>query len=341
MESSLENVLIIGGNGLLGSALLDLLLQGHGKPAHISIFDVKEIKATPTNVTFIKGDVRNIEEVIKACENIDTVFHVAAIVNFNPKNNAFMHAVNVTGTKNVLKACEHHSVKRLIYTSIMDVVYEGKAISNGDESLPYAVHHVDFYSHTKTEAEKFILSTPSTVAKCALRATGIYGPNDNVRFSVIVKAAKEGKFVRIGKNDQAIYSHVFSYNCAYAHLLAAQKLAKNTVLDGQAYFITDDSNDNFHRFVNKVLRAAGLPTTEKSLPVSMAYTLAFFSNLWLKMPWVSAKSSPLITKNAITSLTKDIWFNSNKAKRDFEYQPLYSLDEAIEKTAKWIKATYL
>jgi nucleoside-diphosphate-sugar epimerase len=223
----------------------------------------------------------------------------------------------------------------------MDVVYEGNAITNGDESLPYAIKHVDYYSQTKTEAEQFLLKTSSSVAKCALRATGIYGPNDRVRFSVIVKAAQEGKFVRIGKNDNAIYSHVFSYNCAYAHILAAQKLYKNSNLDGQAYFITDDSNDNFHRFANKILNAAGLPITDKSLPIYVAKSLAFFSMLWIKLPWVSASASPLITNNAISSLTKDIWFNSHKAKSDFGYQPLVSLEEAINQTAEWIRATYL
>jgi len=293
------------------------------------------------NLNFFKGDIRNLEDVINASKNIDTVFHVAAIVNFNPKNNALMHAVNVTGTKNVLKACELNEVKRLIYTSSMDVVYEGKAISNGDESLPYAIKHVDYYSQTKTEAEQYVLKTPSSFAKCALRATGIYGPQDTVRFSVIVKAAKQGNFVRIGKNDKAIYSHVFSYNCAYAHVLAAQKLTKNSALDGQAYFITDGSNDNFHRFANKVLVAAGLPSTDKSLPIFIAKGLAFFSMIWIRLPWISASASPLITKNAISSLTKDIWFNSEKAKRDFGYEPLVSLEDSIHQTAEWIKATYL
>ena len=39
--------------------------------------------------------------------------------------------------------------------------------------------------------------------------------------------------------------------------------------------------------------------------------------------------------------SKDIWFNSEKAKRDFGYEPLVSLEDSIHQTAEWIKATYL
>jgi len=43
VESSIGRVLIIGGNGLLGSALLDLLLKGHGNPTQISVLDIQEL----------------------------------------------------------------------------------------------------------------------------------------------------------------------------------------------------------------------------------------------------------------------------------------------------------
>jgi len=220
------------------------------------------------------------------------------------------------------------------------VIYEGSPVSGGDETLPYANKFIDHYSKTKKLAEEHILESDTNLAKCALRATGIYGPRDHVRFPVILKAIKSKKYVTIG-NRKSRYSHVYSYNCAYAHILAAQALKKGNNIDGKAHFIVDDSTMNFHDFVDRVLIASGLDIPRKSMSVRMARLIANISEFWVRMPWVPSTVNPLITHLAVATITQDMWFRGDKAEADFGYKPLFTLEEAIKETSAWIKTTYL
>lgn len=62
---------------------------------------------------------------------------------------ALAFAVNVKGTENVIAACQHQGVPKLIYTSSASVVFSGRDLDNIDESFPYAVKVPDFYAETK------------------------------------------------------------------------------------------------------------------------------------------------------------------------------------------------
>ena len=54
-------------------------------------------------------------------------------------------------------------MKKLIYTSSIDVVFGGAPIKDGDESLPYPVKFLDYYSYSKSLAEKDIIAAPPTL----------------------------------------------------------------------------------------------------------------------------------------------------------------------------------
>lgn len=56
--------------------------------------------------------------------SVDTVYHVASIVDVSLNPNPMIDLVNVTGTRNVIDSCLRCSVKKLVYTSTMDVVFD-------------------------------------------------------------------------------------------------------------------------------------------------------------------------------------------------------------------------
>jgi nucleoside-diphosphate-sugar epimerase len=67
--------------------------------------------------------------------------------------------VNISGTCLVLEACLEFEIRRLVYVSTYNVVFGGKEIVNGNESLPYFPidDHVDSYGRSKSIAEQLIL----------------------------------------------------------------------------------------------------------------------------------------------------------------------------------------
>lgn len=128
-------ILVTGGAGFVGSFLVDALIKsGH----EVRIFDNLEPQihngVLPSYINqeaeFLKGDVRNIDELRKAIENVDVIFHQAAAVGIGQSNYRIRHFVssNSLGTANILDVLvnENHNVKKLIISSSNTAYGEGK-----------------------------------------------------------------------------------------------------------------------------------------------------------------------------------------------------------------------
>lgn len=121
-----KNILITGGTGSLGRELVREVLK-HG-PKVVRIFDVDEteqfefhheLKEHEDTVRFLLGDVRDRERLIRAAEDVDIIFHTAALKHvmaceYNP-----FEAVktNIIGIQNVIDAAIANNVERIIFTS--------------------------------------------------------------------------------------------------------------------------------------------------------------------------------------------------------------------------------
>lgn len=120
-----KTILVTGGTGSVGSALVKRLLNHN--PATIRILDVDETKQfemmhrlrNDAVLRFFLGDIRDKERLYRAFENVDIIFHCAALKHvlwceYNP-----FEAVktNVLGTQNVIDVALDAEVERVIFTS--------------------------------------------------------------------------------------------------------------------------------------------------------------------------------------------------------------------------------
>lgn len=121
-----KNILITGGTGSLGRELVRQVLKHN--PKVVRILDVDETKQFEFNhelkeheatVRFLLGDVRDRERLIRAAEDIDIIFHTAALKHvmaceYNP-----FEAVktNILGIQNVIDAAIVNNVEKIIFTS--------------------------------------------------------------------------------------------------------------------------------------------------------------------------------------------------------------------------------
>lgn len=325
--------LVTGANGLLGRALVPYLLaQG---------VSVRSFDLTPypdARVQSIVGDLRDAAAVQQACAGMDGVLHLASVVYVGLGKPQQVYDINVTGTQHLLDACAQQGVPRLVYTSSIDVVFDGSPIQAGDERLPYARTPLDYYSETKIEAEQRVLAANGTggTATCALRTAGIYGAGDKHRFPALIQQAKAGRLMRIGAG-RARFNHVYAENAAHAHWLAVQALSLNSALAGQAYFITDHAPRNFFDFTLPFVHALGLPVSGGYLPCTIAAGLAQLLE-WRWRLFPSERTAQVaLTRYSVASLCQDFWFSSAKAERDFGYAPIVDETSAFERTLAWLK----
>lgn len=109
------------------------------------------------------GDVSCKQDVQKALRGADCVFHLASYGMSGKEMLQYGHIdeVNVNGTCHVLDSCVELGIKRLVYASTCNVIFGGKEIVNGNESLPYFPldDHVDPYSRSKCVAEQLVLKS--------------------------------------------------------------------------------------------------------------------------------------------------------------------------------------
>jgi len=320
--------LVIGGAGMLGYEIARQLVASGRQ---VRVLDLQPLEDPRCDARI--GDIRRREDVMAACEGVDVVFQTAAAV-WDPRTpGRVFEEVNVDGNRVVLQACRELGIRRLVYTSTIDVVVEGRRpIVDGDESLPYPRRLPrDPYCRTKILAEQLVLSASGPeLATCALRPVGMYGPRDRYHLGNVLAMARRGRYVRLG-SGKARFSHVYSENAAHAHVLAAERLYPGSAVAGRPYFVGDHyPAGNLFDFVEPYLEALGLPTPRRSIPYPVAYLLSCIAEV------VAPHSS--FNRFAVIQTCVDHTYRHDRAERELGYRPIVSRDEAFRRTLAWLKA---
>ncbi|XP_068116037.1 short-chain dehydrogenase/reductase family 42E member 1 [Hyperolius riggenbachi] len=346
-ESPRETVVITGGGGYFGHRL-GCLLSKNG--VRVVLFDIRRpAQDLPDEVQFIQGDVRSLSAVEDAFTNATCIIHTASygMSGREQLQTQLIEEVNVTGTDNVIQACVHKNVPRLVYTSTFNVVFGGQTIRNGDESMEYLpLHrHADNYSRTKTIAEQKVLKANGLqlanksdhLRTCALRSAGIYGPGEQRHLPRIIKTVDQGLLMFLYGDHHNRVQFVHVDNLASAHMLAAEGLTaqKKHVAAGKAYFIADRHPvDNFE-FLRPFIEGLGYKYPTFRLPLFFVYFMAYLTE-WLHFfirPFYNFQ--PLLTRAEVYKTGVTHYFNLGKAKEELGYDPEpFSMDEVT----KWFKA---
>jgi nucleoside-diphosphate-sugar epimerase len=274
------NALVTGGGGFIGSALVKELIKTGHDVTSFSRGDYPELRRKGAKT--IRGDVTDINSVLKATENIDIIFHVAAKAGLSGSYKEY-YGTNVTGTENILKACKLNKIKYLIYTSSASVVFDGDDIEGANESIPYPARPLSYYTATKALAEQMVLhANSSQLSTIALRPHLVYGPDDNHLLPRIIERAKSGKLRRIG-NGKNLIDVSYIDNVTAAHINAALTIINNPAASGNAYFITNGEPVLLWEFLNKMLVVSGYEPVRNAIPVTIALFISGLAESFYKV----------------------------------------------------------
>nr|UGC00582.1 3betaHSD2 [Apocynum venetum] len=361
-----NNIFVVtGGLGFLGAALcLELVRRG---ACVVRAFDLRTHSPwsqdlSRKGVQLVHGDVARKQDVEKALRGADCVFHLASYGMSGKEMLQFgrVDEVNITGTCHILDACIDRGIRRLVYVSTYNVVFGGKEIVNGNESLPYFPmdDHVDAYGRSKAIAEQLVLKSSGRPLKnksgkclytCALRPAAIYGPGEERHLPRIIKLVKLGLMpFKIG-DANAKTDWVCADNLVLALLLASMGLLDDIpgregrpVAAGQPYFISDGSPVNSFEFIRPLLNSLDYELPRMSLAVPYALLLgnfftAFYSILY---PWLSQKwlPQPFILPAEVYKVGVTHYFSFMKAREELGYIPLVSPREGMAATITYWQA---
>lgn len=325
-----RNILITGGQGFVGRALVDRFADNGHRVTCVDMLD----QPFRDDVTFLKLDIRDAAAVKTALEGMDSVIHNASLVHTKHNREEDVWAVNLGGTENIMAACEAHGIPRLVYISSASAVYEGEDIENGDETLPYSSISQAPYADSKIAAEKKVLAFDgNTVTRtCAIRPHVIFGAGDNRFIPAILEKAKQGKLKRaIGDRDK-LSDFTYIDNLVDAVIAAEDKLQPGAPVCGQAYFVTNGEPMAFFDFIEKMLLEIGYPPITGKVPYWLAYSVAAIAETIDTLKGGTLNAEDGLTRFAVRYMVTHHYFNIEKAKRDLNWSPKISLEEGIRLT---------
>jgi 2-alkyl-3-oxoalkanoate reductase len=334
IRADLGPVLVTGGGGFLGTAIIKLVRERGLAVRSLARRFYPHLQ--PLGVEQIQGDVAEPRVVATAVEGCQTVFHTAAKAGiWGPARD--YERINVLGTRNVIEACRARGSARIIYTSSPSVVFNGMDMEGADESVPYSRRFEAAYPRTKALAEQLVLAANgSTLATLSLRPHLIWGPGDNNLLPRIIARARRGKLRRIGRRDPLI-DPVYIDNAASAHLLAAERLAPGSPIAGRVYFVTQGETIPLWDMINHFLSAAGLAPVRRSVARPLAVAAAGLLELGYLV--TARTEEPPMTRFLARQLSTTHWFNIDAARRDLGYQPVVSISEGLRRLEAWLSTT--
>ena len=225
-------VLVTGGAGFIGSHLVDRLLK---EGLSVKVVDDlstglrSNLTHVEDQIEFVEGDICDVELCFRMTEGVKWVFHQAALgsVPRSVEDPASTHAINVTGTLNLLMAARDNQVERFVFAASSaaygDVPVLPKVETQRPQPLsPYAVSKLACEYYLSAFHAVYGLPTVS------LRYFNIFGPRqrpDGPYAAVIplfVDSLRRGKAATIFGDGEQTRDFTFVSNAVDANLLAAR-----------------------------------------------------------------------------------------------------------------------
>jgi nucleoside-diphosphate-sugar epimerase len=222
-----ETVLLIGGAGYIGSALLPKLLAENFR---VKVFDLFLYGLEPIqpwiehpNVELVHADFRQVDALVEAMRGVDRVVHLGGIVG-DPAcaiDEALTIDVNLAATRVIAEVAKGQGVRRLVFASTCSVYGASDELLDERSRL----NPVSLYARSKIASEKVLLEmSDERFLPVIVRFGTIYGLSGRTRFDLVVnllaaKAVLDGEITVFGGSQWRPFLHVDDAALAVAMLL--------------------------------------------------------------------------------------------------------------------------
>ena len=321
----MENVLITGATGFLGSSVIESLIR--------SGYKVRALVRRPSvpalndraNVELVMGDICQPDTLLSAVEGVDYVIHCAGLVKAHSQNDFFK--VNVKGTENLLQAISSVSppLKRFVHVSSLAAA--GPNVGNQPDVSIENANPVSDYGNSKLDAERVLEKYHDRWPITVVRPPAIYGPGDRecLLLFKLVKSHFWPSFLSKEKRLSLIYVD----DAADVIIRAVQKDQGS----GRCYFIDDGCTYKIQELVDvlKVLLKTKRLFTLR-IPLKGVALLLFIAEKYAA--W--AKKPAVMGRDKFKELVYQDWTcNSQLARQKLDWSASTNWEAGALKTLKW------
>lgn len=321
---------ITGGTGFLGSTLVRRLNDGKNEVIAFGRNVKKGRELEKEGIRFVRGDLRDFNALNDSMQGVDYVFHSGALSSPWGDFQDF-YSINVDGTRNALRSAYENNVSRFIHVSTPSIYFNFKDVLNIPEDSKLPKYFVNDYAFTKFLAEKVVDSFGDDLETITIRPRAIFGIGDNAIFPRLIQRNEKG--LPVINKGQAIVDITHVDNVVDSLLLCRD--ASNICL-GQKYNITNGEPKKLIEIMEKVFVELGIDPNYKFVNYHLVYGIASLVEMGHKL--FNIESEPSILKYSIGVFGKSQTLDISKARNELGYNPQISIDEGINKFAKWWKS---
>lgn len=321
----MSRVLVTGGEGFIGSHLVDLLVKegytvrstclynSFGEQGWLADLD----KAVREEVEVRPMDIRDPDATSRVVQGCTAVFHLAALIGI-PYSYGAPHSyvdVNVSGTLNVLQASLSAGVEQLIHTSTSEVYGTAKSTPMTEE---HPLNAQSPYAATKIAADQLALSffRSFELPVKVVRPFNAYGPRQSERAvipTIMAQALSPKRTIRLGSLEPR---RDFTYVSDTARGFLAALASEDAI--GEVVNLGSGSDISVGELAEQILDVLGLEAVVES-----------------------GEDERLRPAQSDVMLLQA---STDKAKRLLRWTPEYSglqgLRRGLSETAEWFKFTY-
>lgn len=317
--------LVTGATGLVGNALV-LALRRRGDDVRALVRDpTRAAVMLPAGVEMCRGDITESSTLLPACHDVDIVFHAAGMPEQWQRDDGIFDRVNRQGTANVMAAALASGVRRVVYTSTMDVFAAPPGGTLVETNLdPHPKHTA--YERSKQAAERETEAARERGLQVVyLNPCAVYGPSPVLgTLNALIQKLLLRQVPMLPPGGMPV---VYIDGVVAAHIAAADR-----GVDGERYLL-GDAFLSLREIAALTGRIAGLTKIPPPAPLWLLRTLATVSAPLAR----TFGFTPLVSPGELAFLQWQPRVDAGKAERELGFRPT-PVDTGFARTIKFLRA---
>ena len=303
-------ILVTGGAGFIGSHIVEYLVQ---RGDSVTVVDnlntgkIENLKSVFKKINFAQIDIRDFKVLKNLMENIDGIFHQAAMASVQdsfriPEK---FHDVNVNGTENIFKIAKEFGIK-VVYASSSSVYGDTSILptTESDEKRP-----INPYAKTKLEKDKLAEQYAKNGLKViGLRYFNVFGPRQSKEYAGVIKLflerIQQGLPPLVNGDGLQIRDFVYVDDVVNANILSME-----SDIDFEFFNIGTGTTVSILDLANIIIKFSGLkikPIHRPVLPGDVRATQADITKVKTMLKWRPTTSIQDWLKSAVLDIKNNL-----------------------------------
>lgn len=270
-------VLVTGSTGFIGRRVVRALTAGGHSVRAAARSVSRGAMFGDLDVEVVQADVLDAESLERACEGVDAVVHMVAVVR--EVGGLTFHRVNYDGTVNLLRAAEAAGARKFVHASTIG--------ASSDPGVPY------LYSRWMAEQE----IERSSMAGTILRFSVGFGEGDEF-FNVLAALVKASPVVPIAGDGKAMFQPIAADDAARCLAAAVGDEGK----DGQMLELGGPAHHTYDEMIDIIAEVVGVRTAKVHVPLDVFLPIVSVMEALMPRPPVTSEQMKMLGIDNTTAL---------------------------------------